>query len=462
MKTTTSGPDETNIQGMILRGFTHPYSCHMIFQFNSKAGAKGFIKAIFPYIQSAESWGDLKPDMMINIGLTYSGIATASDLNDTYLQYFPNAFIEGPASSGSQGSLNDWGVSDPSGWAFGNDTPQQHVDCIVHAYAMSDATLAELVSIISDAAKTGGLMEFLPIANGTKRLEEYPLMPRNVIHFGYLDGIDQPKLTWNDPPDPGDNGDLRNFLIGYPLSTLGPGPTGDNPAGDFAKDGCYNAFRMLEQDVEAFDNFLIANGPKAPKEMQQTPEYAQEWIAAKLNGRWRNGSPLELSPNAPDPATSDATCFCYKGDTTGMKCPFAAHTRVGNPRDEVLNSAEPNPVPRLIRRGMAYGAPPTLKSYAGERGLIGLFLCGSFATQFEMLYSWINTTNFSNVFPSQQGQDGLIANRDMPGADTSYSIPTADGPVTIDSLPHFVITRGTAYCLLPSISTLKSIAGINE
>jgi len=108
---------------------------------------------------------------------------------------------------------------------------------------------------------------------------------------------------------------------------------------------------------------------------------------------------------------------------------------------------------------MAYGAPPTLKSYDGERGLIGLFLCGSIATQFELLYSWMNTTNFANSFPSQQGQDGLIANRDMPGADRSFNIPTPEGPIIIDSLPHFVITRGTAYCLLPSISTLKSIAG---
>jgi deferrochelatase/peroxidase EfeB len=452
-------PDKSNIQGMILRGFTHPYSCHLIFQFNDKEGAKNFIKTILPYIQSAESWGDAKPDIMLNIGLTYNGIKTASDLSETYLEYFPNSFVEGPTSAGSQGSLNDWGVSDPGGWAFGNDTDEQHVDCVVHTYALTSEALAIIVSIVSDAAKANGLTEFLPVDNGTKRLEEYALMPRNVVHFGYLDGIDQPDLVWNDPADPNDTGDLRNFLIGYPLSDAGPGPTGDNPAGDFAKDGCYNAFRMLYQDVKAFDDFLVTNAPKAPKEIQQTPEYAQEWIAAKLNGRWRNGSPLELSPNAPDVATSHATDFGYKGDTTGMKCPFAAHTRVGNPRDEVLNPSEPSPVPRLIRRGMPYGAPPTLKSYDGERGLIGLFLCGSIATQFELLYSWMNTTNFANSFPTQQGQDGLIANRDMPGADRSYNIPTANGSITIDSLPHFVITRGTAYCLLPSINTLKSIAG---
>ncbi|MDB5140751.1 MAG: peroxidase [Mucilaginibacter sp.] len=443
-------PDKSNIQGMILRGFTHPYSCHMVFKFKDQPGAKSFIKAIFPYVQSAESWGDEKPDLMLNIGLTCSGIATVSNLNATDMKYFPWTFQKGPASGGSQQSLNDCGPSDPSNWAFGNTT--QQVDCVVHTYAMSPQTLKQLVSIVSNAATAGGLTEYLPLDEGTKRLEEYALIPRNSIHFGYLDGIDQPKLGWTNPMDPSD---LRNFLIGYPPSAFSPGPTlGD--AGTFAKDGCYNAFRILLQDVELFDNFLSTNAENIAKTIGQTPKYAKEWLAAKLNGRWINGSPLELSPDEPDPKTSHSTKFGYAGDTSGIKCPFAAHSRVANPRDEKLS--EQGPVPRLIRRGMAYGAPPLINSYKGERGLIGLFLCGSLPTQFELLYSWINTTNFSPVFPSQNGQDALIANRSMETADTSFTIPTDKGPVVIKDMPQFVVTRGTAYCLLPSLSTLKSLA----
>jgi deferrochelatase/peroxidase EfeB len=315
------------------------------------------------------------------------------------------------------------------------------------------------VGVVSKAAAAGGLKEYFPIENGKKRLEEYPTFPRNSIHFGYLDGIDQPSLTWSETPD---NGDLRNFLIGYPLPEGNwPGPSGDNPAGNFAKDGCYNAFRMLYQDVHAFDKFLEDNATTISQTLGETPEYAKEWLAAKLNGRWRNGSPLELSPDAPDPKTSHATEFGYSKDTGGMRCPFAAHTRVANARDEALAPSEPVPPPRLIRRGMAYGAPPTLKSYEGERGLIGLFLCGSLAGQFELLYSWINTNNFSTVIPidQQQRQDALIANRAMPGADTAFTIPTEKGAVPLPVLPQFVVTRGTAYCLLPSLNTLKSLAG---
>ena len=432
----------------------------MIFKFKDKTGAKSFIKAIYPYVQSGEDWGKAKPDLMINIGLTFTGISIASELKKEDLNYFPPAFKQGPASGNSQQSLNDYGPSNPSGWAFGSAAKQ--VDCVVHCYALSADYLEELVSTISKAAQLNQLTEYLPIDNGTKRLEEYATSPRNSIHFGYLDGIDQPPLTWSIPPDPSDNGDLRNFIIGYPFpeSTSAPAPSGDNNAGRFAKNGCYNAFRMLYQDSGAFDGFLNDNSASIAKQLGKDLDYAKEWLAAKLNGRWRIGSPLELSPDEPDPKTIHATEFGYAGDTNGMRCPFAAHNRVANPRDEVLTSAEPVPPPRLIRRGMAYGLPPAEGNYKGERGLIGLFLCGSLVGQFELLYSWINTTNFSTVIPGNQlqGQDALIANRSMPGANNSFTIPTANGPVLIANLPQFVVSKGTAYCLLPSLSTLKEIA----
>jgi deferrochelatase/peroxidase EfeB len=450
MSTAANGPesDHSNIQGMIIRGFTHPWSCHMIFKFKDNPGAKSFIKTIFPYVQSAENWGDAKPDMMLNIGLTFTGIQTAGNLNANDLGSFPPTFKQGPASVNSQQSLNDFGDSLPKKWAFGNTA--KPVDCVVHVYAMTAEALEKLIAIVAAAAKAGGLTEYLPMENGTKRLEEFATVPRNSIHFGYLDGIDQPALGWNDPADPAD---LRNFLIGYPGSASDPGPA----ALPFAKDGCYNAFRMIYQNVEVFDTFLNNNADHIAKTIGKQPDFAKEWLAAKLNGRWQNGSPLELSPDAPDPETRLATDFLYGKDTSGMKCPFAAHNRVSNARDEKLS--EPGPVPRLIRRGMAYGNPPVGNNYDGDRGLIGLFLCGSLANQFELLYSWINTTNFSDIFPNQQGQDALIANRSMPGADSSFTIPTDKGPITIDEMPQFVVTRGTAYCLLPSISTLKSIAG---
>lgn len=239
-----SGPDQSNIQGMILRGFTHPYSCHLIFQFKDQPGARGFIKAIFPFVQSAENWGDEKPDEMINIGLTYSGIAMASNLTPKDMKSFPWVFQKGPTSPGSQGSLNDCGPSAITNWVFGNPTRQ--VDCVVHAYGTTPEGLDQLVSAVSAAAVAGGLTEYLPLENGTKRLEEYALVPRYSVHFGYQDGIDQPALGWTNPMDPSD---IANFLIGFSeTSAFNPAPNDGSNAAIFAKDGCYNAFRMLYQE----------------------------------------------------------------------------------------------------------------------------------------------------------------------------------------------------------------------
>jgi deferrochelatase/peroxidase EfeB len=444
-------PDPGNVQGMVLRGYTHPYSCHLLFTFPGRPGAAGFIGALLGYVQSAQDWGNDKPVRMLNIGLTYAGIL----IFDPTLVQFPSEFKAGPASTGSQQSLMDSGPSAPALW-WNGDKPTIH--CIVHVYGMTADALSGLAAIVSGAAETNGVSEFLPLKSGSGRLTQYAPLGHD-IHFGYHDGIDNPDLGWPQYQEATVPSDANNFVIGYPGSVFSPGPV-SGAAGAFAKDGCYNAFRVLYQDVGAFETFLTQYAPMVVASIGGSLQQAREWLAAKLVGRWRNGSPLILSPNAPDPATRDATDFGYSADTLGLKCPFSAHTRVANPRDEPTFPAD-TPVPRLSRRGMPYGAPPVPPDYGGERGLIGLFLCGALAGQFELLYSWINVNNFSNVFlPKLDTQDALIANRISPSrGDPSFTIPLPNGQaIKIPSLPPFVVTRGTAYCLLPSLATLRQIA----
>src|SRR5215211_1032383 len=76
---------------------------------------------------------------------------------------------------------------------------------------------------------------------------------------------------------------------------------------------------------------------------------------------------------------------------------------------------------RLIRRGVPYVAPPAPPDDNGERGLIGLFLCGSLANQFELLYSWINVNDLGKVFsPGLDMHDALLANRVSPSTSRRY------------------------------------------
>lgn len=462
-------PDLGDIQGLIINGYTHPCSVHLLFNFSSEAsGLKNirvFFKELLPYLQSAEDWGALKPEMMLNIGLTAGGIAIVKPELDVQNSSFSTTFKKGPWDpNNAQQSLGDYGLGDPSEWwnkKFKND----EVHCVVHAYAMNPGAQERIVAIITAAANNSNaaVKELKPLISDTGRLEQYLLVPSDFIHFRYRDSIDEPDL--NDDPAGEDQQDLNNFLIGY--STLQdpiPGPL-SGPEAKFAKNGCYNSFRILYQDTAAFYKFLEDQAKLIAPKLKQTEEFAAEWLAAKMCGRWRNGSPLVLSPEKPEQATSKSTDFGYlANDMKGFKCPFSAHTRVANPRDEGVDVAGSTIVPRLLRRGMAYG-PPLSVDPTADRGLIGLFLCGDLNTQFETLYGWMNMNNFSDVFdPAKKTpQDPLVANRigaEQGNIDIDFTIPMEDGTniVIAGPLPQFIVTRGTAYCLLPSISALKEIA----
>ena len=479
-------PDVKNIQGLIMRGYTHPYSCHLLYSFTNpkvktSPDTKTFFKTLYPQVQSAEDWGSNKPKMMLNIGLTCNGIQALNVFKDpTSITKFPSEFQTGPwpPDSDSQLSLGDVGdaKSDPSLWWFRN-FKNEDLHCVVHIYGLTQPDLDKLVSVVAKAAKTCGLRELFALKDKKSRLTQSQL-PNDEIHFGYRDGISEPALDWNQGAGNETQEDLNNFLIGYDLdnSLIQPGPSNPPPdeATSFASDGCYNAFRILYQDVAAFNTLLAQHASKVAAIIGGTQEQAQEWIAAKLCGRWRNGSPLMLSPDKPDPATQDAEDFGYvePGDSSpnhdvesGFKCPFSAHTRVANPRDQDLVSPDTtNFPPRIARRGMPYGLPlNSTKDDGVDRGLIGIFLCGSLSGQFEKIYGWMNSNDFSSVFPSYPSpQDAVLGNRNTQDGQvvTSFLIPMPDNRDITFTLSDFIVTRGTAYCLLPSLTSLRLLAGL--
>lgn len=464
-------PDLKDIQGLIINGYSHPCSVHMLFKFSDKPdnldSIRGFVKDLLPHLQSAEDWGPLKPEFMLNIGLTVGGISIVKPELDVYNSSFPPTFKKGPWDpNNAQQSLGDYEEGDPSKW-WNNKFANTDVHCVVHAYAMNPTAQEKIVEFIAAAAQKSNeaVTELKPINSASGRLEQYLLVPDDYVHFRYRDSIDGPGLK--DNPLSKDQQDLNNFLIGYStLENPTPGPL-FGLEGKFAKNGCYNAFRILHQDVKTFNDFLEEQAELIAPKIKQTKEYTVEWLAAKMCGRWRNGSPLVLSPDNPQHDTSQRTDFGYKADDMkGAKCPFSAHTRVSNPRDEGVKVAGSTLVPRIIRRGMAYGSPMSVDpDPKADRGLIGLFLCGDISSQFETIYAWINKNNFSPVFNpgAKTAQDPLIANRIKDKSfDPNFTIPMEDGTKIVirGPLPQFVVTRGTAYFLLPSISSLKEIAGV--
>ena len=281
------------------------------------------------------------------------------------------------------------------------------------------------------------------------------------VHFGYRDGIGQPEVIWSDSPSVSPKPNqvhYRHFLLGYGNSEV-PSYPSSGEASVLVRDSTYMVFRWIYQDVAAFNRFLSDWASQLAPHL--APKDAQELLAAKLIGRWRDGTPLVLSPDRPGGSEADKNNFLYaSADPQGMRCPFSAHIRVANPRDQELEPIETlEAFPRLIRRGMPYGPELTSAEDDGvDRGLLGMFLCSDIRRQFYTIMSWINRNSFSPVFAgSRQVQDPICGNR-AKNADTSFKVPTSAGPKLFRGLPTFVRTKGTAFFLLTSRTTLERLA----
>lgn len=113
-------------------------------------------------------------------------------------------------------------------------------------------------------------------------------------HFGYRDQISQLAIEGSGiEPTPGSGAPIKpgEFILGYDDEN---GPPGALPQPEIlTRNGSYMAYRRLREHVGRFREFLLEHG--------KTPE-GQEYIAAKLMGRWRSGAPLVLAPDADDPA----------------------------------------------------------------------------------------------------------------------------------------------------------------
>jgi deferrochelatase/peroxidase EfeB len=188
-------------------------------------------------------------------------------------------------------------------------------------------------------------------------------------------------------------------------------------------------------------------------------EAMREFMAAKLLGRWRNGTPLELSPQSPvpEPPVSD-TAFDYNDDTKGLRCPVGSHARRCNPRGGKIVQRVANYTRRLVRRGVPYGSEfdPT-RPDGVERGLLANFLCADLAAQFEAVqYDWIN---LGLQDPRLTGSNDPLVGANEEDA-SWFELATNRGPVRFRGFPRFVRTRGGAYTFLPSISALRWIGSI--
>ncbi len=127
---------------------------------------------------------------------------------------------------------------------------------------------------------------------------------------------------------------VGEFILGYPDEDTRVDPLGrlpSAPADPLGRSGTYMIYRKLRQDVALFNATL--------REAAIRFEHGdEEMLAAKIVGRWRNGTPLVNAPDRPNPdfktTARKSNDFRYLDlHADGRQCPLGAHIRRSNPRD---------------------------------------------------------------------------------------------------------------------------------
>ena len=299
------------------------------------------------------------------------------------------------------------------------------------------------------------------------------------VHFDYRDNISQPRFAGvHDPdnyPDAQPMAPLGTVLLGYPNNFEGllwrvptPGVLGLN--------GTFNAFRVLEQDVAAFETYLTEAAKyllSHPQGDELLPRGAgatigpglsregalREIVAAQMCGRWRNGVPLALSPDTPE-HREPPNKFDYDA---APRCPYGAHIRRANPRGGQIVQRVANHSRRLVRRGMPYGPPydpANPDSAKQERGLLGNFIGASLGAQFEaMCCDWVNV---GLQDPRITGSNDPLIGANEPATSWFDLLLKSGTTIRLRGLPRFVRTRGGAYTFLPSISAIRYLGSLGK
>jgi Dyp-type peroxidase family len=450
-----------NVQGLVFRSYNYPHTRHFFFQFDDASAVRDFLNQWVPLVTDAAQDLAGKPDPLCNIALSWSGLSKTGVLAGgagvhPAEQAFPGDFRNPPDTK----AMRDYGNSASAHWWKGQ-FKSEDVDLVFLVYCLSDTSLAAVTGRVRQSAQACGLKELIPSQDKQDALTGY-LADQGIMHFGYRDGISQPAVNWDDEPQADGLVDLRHFVLGYGTAEIESIPT-QPPWDELVRDGCYLVLRWIYQDVAGFNKFLREKSAALWPQMQS--DEAQELLAAKMMGRWRNGAPLMLSPDNADPNMATRNDFSYAADPEGAVCPFSAHIRIANRRDDALTFANarmfPSGTPRVTRRGSTYG--PRLAGEVDDgtdRGIIGIFLCTNINLQFFTLMRWINETEFLENAPDFHAQDPLFGNRSMPNRSDTFEFVAKGEKHTLTGLQDFIRTQGALMLFLPSMTTLRKICAL--
>ena len=326
--------DLPDIQGFVVRGYNMPKVRHFVLTIGKVNAALRFLGDLTSgpgplKVTIAVPWPGSpkpkKPSYALNIGLTAEGLE-ALKLPGT-LSINPGnfrSFLRGAVAQA--GVVGDTGDNAPDNWVQklnSANADRAHVLLSLYTNTGEDR---EFYSRQLEAMFADVIPPPRAPGNDVLKFDVDPIITPDryrTIHFGYVDGISNPIIdaVYLPPLRPNQlpyvpawqfvtrDGAMTTYNLPQPLA--------------FGQNGTFSAFRIIEQNVPAFDAYIRSQGPDQV-----------EFLAGKLCGRWRNGNPVELRPDSPGEQLPDdeLTDFDYGSDNVGEPCPYSAHTRRANPR----------------------------------------------------------------------------------------------------------------------------------
>lgn len=403
-----AGLDPGDIQGLVLRGYAdHGVAAHLYLRIRSGPRARRWLAAVATEVTSAARG---RPRRALHVGLSYTGL-TRLGVPEPELAALPAEFREGMYAREER--LSPGRGTEP--WRGPFASPGA-VDVVLLLSATGDAELEPWLERLRRAAEDGGGVRVVGEQRG-RRLPG-PDGRTFVEHFGFADGLSQPRVAGYGRAGSGAVLPAGEFVLGLP-DVDGDVAGRDLPAA-LTRNGSFLVYRKLEQDVPAFRAMTeAAAGPFAD---------GADGVAAGLVGRRRDGA--MLSP-----------------------CPAGSHVRRANPRDSLPGGRELTRRHLMLRRGIPYGPylPPGASDDGAERGLLFLALVGDLARQFEFVHTeWLSD---GNVFGRGAEQDVFTT-----AGGTGARVLLAGSPPAYVSVPGPLVTcRGGEYFLLPGLEALRAL-----
>jgi Dyp-type peroxidase family len=444
------------------------------------------------------SFGERVPEnSALILSVTRSLIDQCGLPGDT-IASFPNAFLQGMTEPSRSRILGDTAENEPENWSWGGPKNDEF-DGAALLYGEDREKLdAATVRFVNGLKKFGHEVVWrIP-------LKSPPPRAKRQEPFGFRDGISQPIIRGTfrtqRPFDQIHLVEPGEFILGYadnrgyipPTPELSPMFDPDNFLAlmpvtydaqlgfahavaetnrDLGRNGSFLVIRQLEQDVDKFHRFLSEAASSQFGGQPVGTVSREAWIAAKIVGRWPDGSSLVRNPSYPasekprksnseppkpswkasEPPEPDNGFLFGVEDPQGLRCPYGAHIRRANPRESFApGSTDQIAITnrhRILRSGRRYEQRET-----GKEGLLFVCLNADFERQFEFIQqTWVSNPFFHGL----SGEADPLLEGDHSGF---FTVPTDSEPIRIQGLSSFVQVKGGGYFFLPGKRTLAFLA----